>query len=179
VSWSADLAILHTPPLVSACAHRRGRAGNHTLLSSQKKKKKMIRLRSIAWLALLATLFSAASPTLAAVLLAGKPAALGQMLGLPAASSESTGAGSHDAHAEHGIGHSEDAGDAHHDGSHQSHGIYCSLCLNPSSLATLAPLPPALWMLGLEFDIVRPEPYRAPSAPFSPLYRSRAPPATA
>jgi hypothetical protein len=75
------------------------------------------------------------------------------------------------------IGHSGSAGDAQHDGSHESHGVYCSLCLNPSSLATVAPLPPALWLLGLEFDLAQAEPHPAPFAAFLPLYRSRAPPA--
>jgi hypothetical protein len=80
--------------------------------------------------------------------------------------------------ADHGvIGHSESVGDAQHDSSHQSHGVYCSLCLNPSSLATVAPLPPALWLLGLEFDLARSEPHSAPFALFLPLYRARAPPA--
>jgi hypothetical protein len=138
----------------------------------------MIRLRSIAWVALLATLFSAASPTLAAVLLADKPAALGQMLGLPpAVTAHAKTAQDHSGHAEHGATHSEGAGQAEHDDSHQSHGVYCSLCLNPSSVATIAPLPPTLWLLGLEFDLVRPEPHRTPSTSFFALYRSRAPPA--
>jgi hypothetical protein len=138
----------------------------------------MIRLRSIAWLALLATLFSAASPTLAAVLLADKPVALGQMLGLrPAAAAKADAAQDHGAHAEHGATHSESTGDAGHDGSHQSHSVFCSLCLNPSSLATVAPLPPSLWILGLEFDLASPEPQPTPSASSHPPYRSRAPPA--
>lgn len=151
-------------------------------------------------------LFSAASPTLAALVLADKPTLLGQMLGLPPGSSGAADAHDHASHVEHGRGHSESAGDtdhgvigdsesigdahpdgaiAHpesaedtqHDGSHQSHGVYCSLCLNPSSLATVAPLPPALWLLGLEFDLARPAPHPVPFAAFLPLYRSRAPPA--
>jgi hypothetical protein len=151
----------------------------------------MIRPRSIAWLALWAMLFSAASPTLAALVLTGKPALLGQMLGLPPGSSGAADAYDHASHVDHDrghsesagdtdhgvIGHSESTGDPQHDGSHQSHGVYCSLCLNPSSLATVAPLPPALWLLGLEFDLARPEPHPAPFAAFLPLYRSRAPPA--
>jgi hypothetical protein len=134
----------------------------------------MTRLRAIAWLALLATLFSAASPTLAAVLLADKPAALGQMLGLPSAA---TVAQDHSGHAEHDAAHSEDAASTEHDDSHQAHGVYCSLCLNPSSLATVAPLPPSLWVLGLEFDLASPQPQQTRSASSHPLYRSRAPPA--
>jgi hypothetical protein len=138
----------------------------------------MIRPRSIAWLTLLAMLFSAASPALAAYILADRPAALGQMLGLPAAKSGAADSEDHRAHVEHGGGQSESAGDAHHDDSHQSHSLYCSLCLNPSSLASVAPLPPSLWLLGLEFDLAQPEPHPSPSGSFLPLYRSRAPPVT-
>jgi hypothetical protein len=137
----------------------------------------MIRVRSGAWIALLATLFSAASPTFAALLLSDK-AALGQMLGLRVVASEERVADDHNGHAEHGAAHSDPAGDARDDDSHESHGIYCSLCLNPSSLATVAALPPSLRLLGLQFDLAAPELYAAPSASFLPLYRSRAPPAT-
>jgi hypothetical protein len=138
----------------------------------------MIRLRSIAWAALLATLFSAASPTLAALILSDKPAALGQMLGIPAAASEAHVSQDHSEHDGHGAAQSDPAGDADHDdGSHQAHGIHCSLCLNPSSLATVAPPPPSLPLLGLEFDLVQPQPQPTPSARSYPLYRSRAPPA--
>jgi hypothetical protein len=155
-----------------------------------------------------ATLFSAASPTLAAFVLSDRPAALGQMLGLPAGSFRAADEQDHASHADHerwhhesvadahhdgatghsesadntspdaSGGHADTAGDAHHDGSHQSHGVYCSLCLNPSSLSTVAPLPPALWLLGRQFDLARPEPHPTPSASFLPHYRSRAPPAT-
>jgi hypothetical protein len=136
----------------------------------------MIRLRSIVWVTLLATLFSAASPALAAFILADRPAALGKMLGLPTAASGAADPEDSSAHAGHEGIHSENAGDAHHDDSHQSHSLYCSLCLNPSSIATLAPLPPSLWLLGLEFDLAQPAPHPTRSASFLPLYRSRAPP---
>jgi len=136
----------------------------------------MIRLRSIAWPTLLAMLFSAASPALAAYILADRPAALGQMLGLPPAASGAAAADDHSAHAGHSGGQSESAGDAQHDDSHQSHSLYCSLCLNPGSLATVAPVPPSLWLQGLEFDLAQPAPHARPSASFFPLYRSRAPP---
>jgi hypothetical protein len=138
----------------------------------------MIRLRPIAWAALLATLFSAASPTLAAWVLSSTPAALGQMLRIPATAFDAHLPQHHDGLGASGADHADHSSDARHeDGSHQSHSVHCSLCLNPSSLATVAPLPPSLWLLGLEFDIVEPQPQANPSAPSYPLYRSRAPPA--
>jgi hypothetical protein len=158
------------------------------LISDQNRTTRMIRLRSIAWLTLLATLFSAVSPALAALILADKPAALGQMLGLPGGTSSTSSVEDNRGRTEHGAAHSGLAADAHHDGAqsetagddgtHQSHGIYCSLCLNPSSLATVAPLPPSLWLLGLEPHLEQAHPQPTRSASFLPLYHSRAPPVT-
>jgi hypothetical protein len=50
------------------------------------------------------------------------------------------------------------------------------LCLNPSSIATIAPAPVAIAALNLEYHV---SPAALPSprdAAFDPLYRSRAPP---
>src|SRR5688500_7795181 len=51
--------------------------------------RNVIGRRRTAWLALFAMLFSAVSPALAAAFLGDRPAALGQMLGIPAPSAAS------------------------------------------------------------------------------------------
>jgi len=136
----------------------------------------MRRFRFIAWLSLLATLYSAASPTLVAIFLGNTPAALGQMLGIPAASADSPAAD--DCHSEHDAGPKNDASaSGTPQPAHQAHGIYCSLCLNPSSIATIAVAPVSVWVLALAFDVARPESAAGLFSSFFPLYRSRAPPA--
>src|SRR5688500_12787403 len=108
---------------------------------------KRSRLRSLlpAWIALVAVLFSAVSPAIAAALLTDRPAALGRMLGLPAPAPEC------DEHAQHtNAGHEGHlAGDSPHEGAaHDAHGIYCSLCLNSSSTLTLPGVAPPTLIVG-------------------------------
>jgi hypothetical protein len=136
--------------------------------------------RLIAWIALFATLFSAASPTLAAALLSHEPAALARMLGLPPAAAADADAAkhAHHAHQTHEEAHHETAPQQNTDGgnTHPAHGIYCSLCLNPSSIATIAPAPVSIAVLNLEYHVSPPALPAARDAAFHPLYRSRAPP---
>ena len=148
-------------------------------LSKRPVAARMRRFRFIAWLTLFATLYSAASPTLAAVFFADTPAVLGQLLGIPAAAN-STAADQCASHSEH---HAAPAQTNPSPGApqpaHAAHGIYCSFCLNPSSIATIAAAPVALSVLSLAVDVAPPE---SPAKHFSfsfPLYRSRAPPVAA
>jgi hypothetical protein len=139
--------------------------------------KTKIHSRRIAWLALLAMLFSAASPTLAAAVLEHEPAALGQMLGLPAAPAAAADESDAAEHAHHHAAHTSDGSDDGHDApAHAKHGIYCSFCLNPSSVATIAAAPAVVCVLSLSFDLAAP----SASSPHVPSvithYRSRAPP---
>src|SRR6476619_4952741 len=71
---------------------RRALRGYTRALSKRPVTARMRRFRFIAWLTLFATLYSAASPTLAAVFFADTPAVLGQLLGIPAAAANSTAA---------------------------------------------------------------------------------------
>ena len=137
--------------------------------------KSLTHSRRTAWLALLAMLFSAASPTLAAAVLKHEPVALGQILGLPAAPADTDNGADH---AHHHAAHTSDASDDGHDApAHAKHGVYCSFCLNPSSLATIAAAPSAVCVLSLSFDLSA----TAANSPHVPSvvthYRSRAPPA--
>jgi len=156
---------------------RRALRGYTRALSKRPVTARMRRFRFIAWLTLFATLYSAASPTLAAVFFADTPAVLGQLLGIPAAAANSTAADQCASHSEH---HAAPAQTNPSPGApqpaHAAHGIYCSFCLNPSSIATIAAAPVALSVLSLAVDVAPPEsPARLFSSSF-PLYRSRAPP---
>ena len=103
----------------------------------------MIHSRSIAWLALLATLFSAASPTFAAAIFAHEPAALRQMLGLPSTPvAACRGRATVRNTPIITPAYANDGSSGDHDGpGHATHGIYCSFCLNASSVATIAAAP--------------------------------------
>jgi hypothetical protein len=139
----------------------------------------MRRSKRIAWISLLATLFGAVSPAFAAFILAERPAALRQMLGLPGVEQVAFEADDCSEHIHHhaAIESKNDSG-ADHDGSrHASHGIYCSFCLNPGSVAGIAPAPVSISILSLAFDISVPAAKAGYLSGFVPLYRSRAPPA--
>lgn len=136
--------------------------------------------RLAAWITLLATLFSAASPTLAAVLLQN-PAALGQMLGVPVTTTlrpDTDELAHHAAHhtERHALPADEDR-DTETEPVHAAHGIYCSFCLNPTSVATIAAssvtVAAALYLVS---SVKLPELSAQPSAASHPPYRSRAPP---
>ena len=136
-----------------------------------------MRLRLIAWIALFATLFSAASPTLAAALLSHEPTALARILGLPDAPAADDAADhAHHAHEGHHETASQESSNGGSTQSHPAHGIYCSLCLNPSSIATIAPASVAIAVLHLEYHVASQALPAARDAAFHPLYRSRAPP---
>jgi hypothetical protein len=131
------------------------------------------RSRFIAWVSLLATLFSAVSPAIAATLLTDQPAALAQLLGIPPVPQASP----EDEHAAHGA-HHHDGSDSKPGGGapHTGHGIYCSFCLNASStLALSAPLPLVV-VATLASNDLADEPQHVFTTAFHPLYRSRAPP---
>jgi hypothetical protein len=139
------------------------------------------RFRLYAWLSVFVTLFSAVSPALAAAVLADRPAALGQMLGLPAPA---------DAEAHHGAGHAGHHGyaDEHHgaapapsdDGTaHRAHGIYCSFCLNAASTVAIGAAPPAPVLHSVRSFAPAPERECPAAAAFHPFFRSRAPPPSA
>jgi hypothetical protein len=129
------------------------------------------RSRFVAWLALCATLFSAVSPALAAAFVAERPAALAQMLGLPAAAADP------DQHA-----HAMHAGHQHHPMSpapnqpHDKHGIYCSFCLNASSTVAIAAIAPVVIVTLLAALASPPEHDDGYFSIFRPQFRSRAPP---
>jgi hypothetical protein len=135
-----------------------------------------------AWLALLATLFSAVSPAIAAAVLTERPAALARMLGIPATAA----APAEETCDEHSGGHhaqQESAGTAHHDAApagdgkaHRDHGIYCSFCLTASSTAAVLPVPPALVLAATgECELIALQPLAFPR-PHRVVFRSRAPP---
>ncbi|MGZ5231211.1 MAG: DUF2946 family protein, partial [Burkholderiales bacterium] len=88
------------------------------------------RSRHIAWATLVAMLFSAMSPGIAATLLSDQSAALSQLLGIPPSSHEPA-LESHSAHAAHHGARS--APKSHDRPAHKSHDIYCSFCLNATS----------------------------------------------
>ena len=125
------------------------------------------RIRAIAWLSLVATLFSAVSPAIAGVLLAQQPRALARMLGIPAAE-EAPSHASHHVHDE-GVPQPEEL-------PHRNHGIYCSFCLNASS--TLAVASAAASVVFAAPAVAPPAVGARPSfiTAFHPFFRSRAPP---
>ena len=130
--------------------------------------------RLIAWLTLVAMLFSAISPGLAASLLAHNPAALSQILGLtasPQAAFEHDD-GHHDAAVQHRGSHSQPADSA----PRHAHDIYCSFCLNATSSVALAACPGTVAFLTLANEAIAVEPPQTFTTAFRPLYRSRAPP---
>jgi hypothetical protein len=134
------------------------------------------RFRLYAWLSVFFTLFSAVSPALAAAVLADRPAALGQMLGLPAPAAADEPQGiEHTGHHGHGVAPapSDEGTD------HRAHGIYCSFCLNATSTVAIATAPPALVLHSV--TSLAPDAQRAcpAAAAFHPFFRSRAPPPSA
>jgi hypothetical protein len=139
------------------------------------------RFRLYVWLSVFATLFSAVSPALAAAVLADRPAALGQMLGLPAPAAVEAHHG-----AEH-AGHHGEADEPHgaapapsDDGTaHFAHGIYCSFCLNATSTVAIATSPPALVLHSVRSFTPAPKRVCPAAAAFHPFFRSRAPPSFA
>jgi hypothetical protein len=138
------------------------------------------RFRLYAWLSVLVTLFSAVSPALAAAVLADRPAALGQMLGLPASAA---------ADEPHGVEHTGHHGHAEEHGAapappddgtdHRAHGIYCSFCLNATSTVAIATSPPALVLHRVASSTPAAERECPAAAAFHPFFRSRAPPPSA
>jgi hypothetical protein len=132
-------------------------------------------LTRIAWIALFATLFSAASPVFAAFIYAEDAAVLAQMLGVPTAEPPPAGEECADHLGHHDAQPSPESGTS--DGSpHAAHGIYCSFCLNPSSVATIALAPVAFPVLTVAFHVgVTATPIERRFA-FVALYQSRAPP---
>jgi hypothetical protein len=138
------------------------------------------RFRLYAWMSVFVTLFSAVSPALAAAVLADRPAALGQMLGLPAPAA---------AEAHHGAGHAGHHGDPDEHGAapapsdddtaHRAHGIYCSFCLNATSTVAIGAAPPAVLLHSVPSFTPAAERECPAAAASHPFFRSRAPPAPA
>ena len=132
--------------------------------------------RLVAWITLVATLFSAASPTLAAALLRDRPDALRQMLGLPSAPAHGPHADEHAHHGQHHGALVDESTDTDKEPSHASHGIYCTFCLNPTSVAAIAAAPVTVAAVYQASSV---ESTRLPaprSVPPYPPFRSRAPP---
>jgi hypothetical protein len=129
--------------------------------------------RFIACVTLVATLFSAISPGLAATLLTHNPAALSQILGLPAAPEAAFGHhdGDHHAAIQH-RGHSQPRDSA----PRHAHDIYCSFCLNATSTLAVSACPATPVFLTLAYDVIAVEQPHTFTTAFHPLYRSRAPP---
>ncbi len=128
-----------------------------------------------AWIALVAVVYAALSPTLAAGMLSDRPAALARMLGLPhppAAASEHDEHAMHAAHAAHRSAPAQPDGDAQH----FAHGIYCSFCLNAGSTVALVAKPLVHDVAAIAASqTVAPSP-RPAAAAVHPYFRSRAPP---
>jgi hypothetical protein len=129
--------------------------------------------RLIAWVTLVATLFSAISPGLAATLLTHNPAALSQILGIPAAPQAAVARqdGEHHPAIQH-RGHSQ----PQHNAPRHAHDIYCSFCLNATSTLALSACPATLVFLTLAYEVLALEQPQTFTTAFHPLYRSRAPP---
>jgi hypothetical protein len=130
-----------------------------------------VRRRLIAWTALVAVLYSAVSPAIAAVLFADRPDLLGRMLRMPeaaqrAASPQQQDHGDHErpylCHEDAGNGDSlahpgGDTGSGSHDDSgHAAHGILCSFCLTSSSVVTLPGAPASSFALTVEASATLP-----------------------
>jgi hypothetical protein len=141
--------------------------------------RKRARFVSYAWAALAAVVFSALSPALAAAMLHDRPAALGQMLGIPEPAPEpqtSHDVVEHAAHHGHAM-HDGAATPPEHDGSaRHAHGIYCSFCLNASSTAAVLAVPVLPVFAKLGSIAIAAEPLALATAPSYPWFRSRAPP---
>jgi hypothetical protein len=131
------------------------------------------RSRHIAWATLVAMLFSAVSPGIAATLLSDQPAALAHLLGIPTPSHEPALA-DRSAHSAHHSAHS--APESHDRPAHKGHDIYCSLCLNATSTVALSMSPASLCVLVVEVRARPTQSQNVLTAAFRPLYRSRAPP---
>jgi hypothetical protein len=131
------------------------------------------RARYVAWTTLVAMLFSAVSPGLAATVLSDQPAALSHLLGIPSPAHESA-VEDHSAHAAH---HGEHSAPKSHGGpTHKTHDIYCSFCLNATSTVTLSMSPASICVLILGAHVRSAQAQNIVSAAFRPVYRSRAPP---
>ena len=131
--------------------------------------------RSTAWITLLAMLFSAVSPAVAAGLFSNQPEIAGQILGIPAAPVQPV----HEEECANEAGNHGDtggAGSTHDSAPHKAHGIYCSFCLNAGSTVALSGAAPALVIATLSFDVATPQLELAFRAAFVAVYRSRAPP---
>ena len=131
--------------------------------------------RSTAWMTLLAMLFSAVSPAVAAGLFSNQPEIARQILGIPAAPVQPV----HEEACANEAGHHGDtggAGSTHDSAPHKAHGIYCSFCLNSGSTVTLSGATAALVIATLSFDISPPQLQLAFRTAFLAVYRSRAPP---
>ena len=130
-------------------------------------------LRRIVWFALAATMFSAISPAIAGLVLRGRADALGQMLGIPARPAMHHDAGCPDepAAGQHG---SDGPAEPHHG----SHGIYCSLCLNPGSTAAIGVAASSIAVFTLAFELLAAELRADPLSSFAAAYQSRGPPRT-
>jgi hypothetical protein len=145
------------------------------------RSKRRSRALASAWIALVAVVYAALSPTLAAGVLREHPAALARMLGLPL---DATAASAHDGHAAHG-GHGGHAAHAAHQPApvqpadhrtHYAHGIYCSFCLNAgSTVALLAPPLTHDAVAIVASAAIAQEPQSAAASVY-PYFRSRAPP---
>jgi hypothetical protein len=132
--------------------------------------------RFIAWITLVATLFSTASPTLAAALLRDRPDALRQMLGLPSATAQGPHADEHAHHRQHHGALVDESTDTDEKPSHASHGIYCAFCLNPTSVAAIAAKPAAMAAVYQASSVESTRPLAPRSVQSYPPFRSRAPP---
>jgi hypothetical protein len=135
------------------------------------RSKRRARVLATAWIALLAVVYAALSPALAAAVLADRPAALARMLGLPHQAAIADAHEEHEGHGAHQLPTpSED------DAAHYAHGIYCSFCLNAGSTAALL-APPVAHAVAAVVSIaaVSPRP-QAAAAAVHPSVRSRAPP---
>jgi hypothetical protein len=139
------------------------------------RSKRRPRLLASAWIALLAVVYAALSPLLAAAVLAERPAALARMLGLP---HDVVVANADEEHAGHGahLAHQPAPAQPDDDAAHYAHGIYCSFCLNAGSTAALLAPPLAHDVAAfVSTASIAPRP-RPAAAAVHPYFRSRAPP---
>ena len=122
----------------------------------------ILKSRRVALALLVAMLFGAVSPAIAAALFAGRSEILGRMLAIPAAAPMAVApqeasldddgcphepvAATHEKTAH--SGHHGNAGhESHGDTEHAAHGIFCSFCLSPSATVTLPAPAASVWVV--------------------------------
>ena len=142
---------------------------------------------------MVAMLFGAVSPALAAALFPHRPDILGRMLAIPGAvahaapqaeavaeddgcphESEADAAHGQSSHTAH---HGSSGGESHDDTEHVAHGLFCSFCLTANSVVTLLSAEPAPLAIAVTGTDVAGAPEQQLAQATPALHRARGPPA--